>query len=418
MQKRLKILISAYACCPNRGSEPGMGWNFVRGLSKFHEVHVITETLKWQTEIEKHLVLFPELETNLKFYYIEKKRYKKLRKFWPPSYYWFYKVWQKKAYKLALVLDKKENFDVVHQLNMVGYREPGYLWKINKPFVWGPIGGLENSPWSFLPTLGIKGFVFYSGRNLYNLVQRQFSPRPKKAAKRNIASIIAATPENQKMIYKLWDRNAEVMCEVGQEKNSIKIILSKRLVLNEPIKIIWSGLHTPRKNLPLLLDALEKVTVPYELHILGKGEMTDKWKKIAKTKNLTKNCIWYGWIERQKAMDIMSFGHVFCITSVSDLTSTVTLEALSYGLPIVCLDHCGFAHVVNDSCGLKIPVTTTKEAINGFKNAIETLYFDEELRQQLGQGALLRSTDFSWEGKIEKLNSIYTKLLSEDTTHS
>ena len=46
---------------------------------------------------------------------------------------------------------------------MVGYREPGYLWKIEKPFVWGPIGGLENSPWRFLPSLGIKGFMFYPG---------------------------------------------------------------------------------------------------------------------------------------------------------------------------------------------------------------------------------------------------------------
>jgi hypothetical protein len=42
MPKKLKLLISAYACGPNRGSEPGMGWNFVIGLGKFHEVHVIT----------------------------------------------------------------------------------------------------------------------------------------------------------------------------------------------------------------------------------------------------------------------------------------------------------------------------------------------------------------------------------------
>ena len=66
MPKKLKLLVSAYACCPNRGSEPGMGWNFVTGLSEFHEVHVITETLKWKTEIEQHLALFPELKNNLK----------------------------------------------------------------------------------------------------------------------------------------------------------------------------------------------------------------------------------------------------------------------------------------------------------------------------------------------------------------
>ena len=57
----------------------------------------------------------------------------------------------------------------------------------------------------------------------------------------------------------------------------------------------------------------------------------------------------------------MSLGHVLCITSISDLTSTVTLEGLSYGLPIISLNHCGFAHVIDDSCGIKIPVKTPQK---------------------------------------------------------
>jgi glycosyltransferase involved in cell wall biosynthesis len=415
--KSLNILVSAYACSPYRGSEPGMGWNFISELSKYHRLTVITEKLEFKKDIEKYLENSPKI-FNIEFHYIARKHHNTLRKIWPPSYYWFYKIWQKKAFQLALELDIKEDFDMVHQLNMVGYREPGYLWKMKKPFVWGPIGGLENPPWSLLPSLGIKGLIFYTGRNIYNVIQRNFSKRPKQAAKRNNASFIAATPGNHKLMNKLWHTNSEVICEVGQENQGIEIVPTKRISDKEPLKIIWSGQHTPGKNLPLLLDALEKVTVPFELHILGKGVMTNAWKKIVQNKGLVNNCVWYGWIERQKAIDTMSSGHVFCITSISDLTSTVTLEALSYGLPIVCLDHCGFAHVVNDSCGLKIPVTKPIEAINGFKNAIETFYFNEALRQKLAAGALVRSRDFSWEGKIEKLNRIYTKLLSEDTNHS
>ena len=167
----------------------------------------------------------------------------------------------------------------------------------------------------------------------------------------------------------------------------------------------------PRKNLPLLFNAIEKTKVPFELHVLGYGDMTNKWKKIAQKKGLSDNCFWYGWVDRQKAIKIMSAGHIFCISSISDLTSTVTLEALSCGLPIICLDHCGFAHVVNQSCGIKIPVSTPKESANGFKDAIERLYFDEGLRQKLSAGAKVRANDFSWESKIEKLNTIYHNLL-------
>jgi glycosyltransferase involved in cell wall biosynthesis len=374
---------------------------------------VITETVKWKTEIEEHLASFPELKKNLKFYFIEKKRNKKLRKLWPPSYYWFYKSWQKKAFQLALELDKKEKLDIVHQLNMVGYREPGYLWKIDKPFVWGPIGGLENSPWNFLPSLGFKGMLFYTGRNIFNLFQRNLLKRAKQAATRSNAVLIAATPGNQKLISDLWNTNSQVICEVGQENQGIEIVTSKRTTTNEPLKIIWSGQHTPGKNLALLLDALEKVKFPFELHILGKGEMTNTWKKTAQNKGLTEHCVWYGWTERQEAIEIMSTGHVFCITSISDLTSTVTLEALSYGLPIICLDHCGFSQVVTEECGIKIPVDSPRKAAINIAKALKTLYDDENYRQSLSKGAIHRASDFSWEKKIEKLNSIYISLLKK-----
>jgi len=42
---------------------------------------------------------------------------------------------------------------------MVGFREPGYLWQLNIPFVWGPIGGMGYFPTRFLPVVGAKGAV-------------------------------------------------------------------------------------------------------------------------------------------------------------------------------------------------------------------------------------------------------------------
>lgn len=410
MPTKLKILVSVYACAPNRGSEPGMGWNFVLGLSKYHNVHVISEELKWKEPIKIELQKNPDLSGNLKFYFIKKKRNKALRKIWPPSYYWYYNRWQKKVFQLAKELDKQENFDIIHQLNMVGFREPGYLWNMNKPFVWGPIGGLENSPWRFLPSLGFKGLFFYSSRNLINILQRNFLPRPKKAANHKPSVLITATPDNAYWIKKIWNKEAAVISEVGQEitfGGEIKGI--KRI--GGPLRIIWSGLHTPRKNLPLLLKSLSQLNFLYECHILGSGEMTKKWQEISRKLGIDQSCMWYGWLDRTRALEIMQTGHVFCITSISDLTSTVTLEALSCGLPIICLDHCGFSHVINQDCGIKIPVTSPRKASSEFAVALEKMFYDEQYRQRLSAGATKRASDFSWEKKIETLNSIYSSLL-------
>ncbi len=409
MPKRLRILVSAYACAPNKGSEPGMGWNFVVGLANYHELHVIVEKRKFEKSINDFLKNNPGLDQNVTFYFIEKKRNKSLRRIWPPSYYWFYKKWQKETYKLACQLDEKENFDLIHQLNMVGYREPGYLWKINKPFVWGPIGGLENSPWRFLPSLGFKGFVFYAGRNILNLWQRRFLSRPRHASKRNISTLISATPNTSKLAKSIWGKDSHVISEVGFQINN-KINYNKRLS-NEPLKIVWSGRHIPGKNLPLLLMSLTKVNFEFELHILGDGELNNNWKRRAKKLKLDVNCIWHGWVDKTVTNEVYTSAHVLCITSISDLTSTVTLEALSNGLPIICLDHFGFSHVVNECCGIKIDVSSPYKASVDFSKALEKIYKDENLRQSLSQGAVQRAKDFSWESKIKSLNTIYNDLL-------
>jgi len=407
----MKILVSAYACCPEKGSEPGMGWNFVIGLAKFHEVHVIVEKLKWEQQIKKFLNKNSSINKNLKFYFIVKKRNKFLRKIWPPSYYWFYKGWQLSAFNLAKKLDKVEDFDVIHQLNMVGYREPGFLWKIKKPFVWGPIGGLENAPLPFLPKLGLHGFIFYLARNTINSIQRKFLLRPKLAARHTQSKLISATPETANLIKRLWQRNSEIICEVGHLDTNLQPI--KKRDINTPLKIIWSGVHSSRKNLPLLLDALAITNINFELHILGSGELTDKWKNYAISNGVNDKCYWHGWLKHKESIEIMKTGDLFCITSISDLTSTVTIEALSCGLPIICLDHCGFSYVVNEKCGIKVQVKSYKKAVFDFAHNINLIGLREDIRYELSRGALKRAKDFKWDKKIDKINNIYDELLNK-----
>lgn len=413
MQKRYKILISAYACSPQRGSEPGMGWNFVKALGQFHDLHIITE-LKWKDDIENALVLDPALKNNMRFYFLKKNRNHSLRKIWPPSYYYFYKIWQKKVLQLALELDKTENFDLVHHLNMVGYREPGYLWKINKPFVWGPLGGMQDIHFKLLLNLDFKGFFFYTARLTINNIQKRFSSRVKRAAHRDRSFLIAATQADSNLIQKHWHKTSILIPEVGQELNSASNIVVRKA--GEPLKIVWSGQHTAGKALNILLRCLRDVPadMDWQLSILGIGRMTRKWQELAEQYNINHRCIWFNWLEKKDAHRVMKESHVLCITSLKDLTSTVTLEGLSFGLPIICIDHCGFGNVVNESCGIKIPIDYPGNLIKKYRAALEFLYYDEPFREQLGYGALKRAGDYCWDHKTMEINKIYNTLL--DTT--
>ena len=403
----MKILVSCYACSPYKGSEPGMGWNFVRQIALHHELHILVES-KFRDDLERYFAQHPEERNNKHFYYITRERHKLLRKIWPPSYYWYYKSWQKKAYKKALELDAALNFDLVHQLNMVGYREPGYLWRMSKPLVWGPIGGFNITPWKMLASMGWKGFVFYLSRNMLNLWQMHTNSRVKKAMAK-ASTLIAATQNEANTIKRLYGRENVIIPEVGfSGKETSFVPHSKKGVL----KIAWSGQFTPRKSLNLLLDACRHTVSEIELHVIGDGECAAKWKKMA-LRNQRVQTHWYGWVERARAVEIMQSCDLFCITSLSDLTSTVLLEALSYGLPVIALDHCGFSNVITDECGIKIPIKDKKQVVIDIAQAIDKLAADESLRQKLSKGAHHRALMYSWDEKGKTINQIYTIILNE-----
>lgn len=403
----MKILINCYACSPYKGSEPGMGWNFIKSLCRLHELHIITES-KFQQDLNQYFEEHPEEKPFYHFYFIEKERHKKLRKIWPPSYYWFYKAWQKKALILAKTLDQKENFDVIHQLNMVGYREPGYFYKLNKPLVWGPIGGMCISPWCLLPSTGIYGTLYYGFRNLINIYQMHFKTRVRSFAKSSSA-IISATQDNHDGILKRWGKESIIIPEVGMLEDKQKKQISPRS--NNILKIAWSGQHTPRKALNLLLEAISISNLKdnIELHVIGQGKYTLRWKRLAKRYHLN-NIIWHGWVKREEAISIMKECNLFCITSIADLTSTVLLEALSYGLPVIALNHCGFSNVITIDCGIKIDIHSKKQVVNDFAQAIKTIYNNEEWRIQMSQNALKRASDFTWEEKATQIDNIYHQI--------
>ncbi|HEY1629034.1 MAG TPA: glycosyltransferase [Tepidisphaeraceae bacterium] len=421
MPRRLKILICAYACSPARGSEAGVGWGWVEAISKHHDVWVITGEsepfpdgiYRYKNEIETELERRPELRERMQFHHIPKRRWMWLEKIWPPSYQWFYRPWQRRAYRLARQLDEKIHFDVAHQLTYVGFRAPGYLWKLEVPLVWGPIGGLENTPWRFLPMLGIYGCVYYAARNVVNILHKRFLSAPKRAFVKASGGIIAATAGMQREILKWYGQQSEVICEIGMPA-TVATKHSQREA-GEPLKIAWSGMHLSGKALPILLKALATLPAdfPWELTILGQGPCTAKWRRLADRLGLSRRCDWRGWMTRNDAMQSMQSAHVFVITSIKDLTSTVLLEALAAGVPVICPNLCGFANVITDNCGIKLPAHSPTQMQRDLAAAIVRLANDETERRRLAEDAMLRSRDFSWERKATAVDAIYRRLIHQ-----
>jgi len=413
----LKVLVSAYACNPYKGSEEGVGWGWVKAISQHHELYVITAEFH-REDIEKAVSENPDGLSHIRFFYVPHKRWH-----YAPTPWWVriemsclkplmnlaYVSWLKEAYRLGVQLHKEYHFDLVHQLTYIGFRFPGRLWKLDIPFVWGPIGGFGNTPWRFLSTLGIRGAIHYGGRNIINTLQKEFITGPKLAFRKagRTGSIIAATDDTRSEINRWYGQDSEVICEVGMPS----MIASKhsRRRDGEPLKIVWSGFHYPGKGLPFLLEAVSKLpmSVNWQLKILGQGPYTGRWQQAAERLGLNGRCQWLGKLPRYEAVSVMSSAHILAITSVHDLTSTVLLESISQGVPVICPDWSGFATVVTDNCGIKVPLQNPRQFIGGLASALVKLANDELERQRLAEGALQRAANYSWGEKARRVDSIY-----------
>lgn len=412
--KRLKILIGCYSCCPNRGSEPGMGWNFVSNIAKHHDVHVLVNQFEFEEPLTQYCKTFPEEVKHITFHFIPSAYHETIRKIWPPSYYWFYRAWQKRAYRYAVELDKIENFDLVHQVNLAGYREPGYLWKLGKPYVIGPLGGFTQTAWRLLPGLGLHGAVFYGLRNIMNSWQKRMGFAA-KTLPIHAKSIIVSDPEAVKDVQHIWKRDSILMREVGTPATvNPNDYAPARRTDSAPLRICWAGLLEPRKALQFLLHAIHLCTFSITVDVLGSGPQLKKWQSLVSKLGINHSVNFRGHVSHDEVLKYMKKSHLFCFTSIHEGgTGTVVLEALQHGLPIVCLDHCGFSSVVNEHCGIKIPITNSSEISKNFAKALDFLYHNEDRRFQMAQQAIQESKKYTWEAKMEVLNSIYNKSLCD-----
>lgn len=409
----------AYACNPTLGSESAVGWNWVLAIARYHDTWVLTDRMN-EPAILAGLRQAPELATRLHFCYVPHHpwHYDYRRRFWRwaelsllrPLVHLSYLHWQRAACTTARSLLTELSPQLVHQLTLVGFRFPGQLWRLGLPFVWGPIGGLEDTPPALLGAMGWRGALYFGLRNLINALQRRWLDAPRQAAQ-GAAALLAATSANAALLRGCYGVQAQVLCEVTAPPLAVAISLRGP---DEPLRLAWSGAHIPGKGLPLLLQALTGLDGAFDwrLEIYGSGPRSAAWRRQAVRFGLAPRCTWHGQVPRAEAIGGLRRAHLFVITSLKDLTSTVLLEALSQGLPVLCPDHCGFRDVVTLAAGIRLPIDRPAVFVAALQAALCRIAADEPGRRQLAAGAQARAGDFDLAAKAEALRELYQRVLA------
>jgi glycosyltransferase involved in cell wall biosynthesis/peptidoglycan/xylan/chitin deacetylase (PgdA/CDA1 family) len=399
----------AYACSPERGSEAAVGWNRALESARHFDTWVLCEEHEFGPEIRRYCQS-RGTPPGLHFVFIPLHPWERFLGGTQLSWYLVLRRWHRRAYRAARRLHQQLHFDLVHQATFCGFREPGYLWKLDAPFLWGPIGGTQNYPWRFLPQAGARAGSAEALRNVCNWLQLRLSPRVRRAANK-AAVLLAANTTCQHDIGRSLGRTPLRLVETGI--NQVAAAPPARAD-DGVLRILWSGHLFPRKALHLLIEALARLPaeVRYELRILGRGTQEARWRRLARRQGVDRHTTWLGWLPFPQALEQYAWADLFAFTSLRDTSGNVFLEALSRGLPVVCLDHQGARDVITADCGVKIAVTRPEQVIEDLAEAILRLARDPDERRRLAQGALQRARQYLWSRQGQRMTAFYRQAMT------
>lgn len=416
--ERYKILITANHCAPGQGSEHGVGWNFFTGISTYHDVILICNNHDYIQGVIDFVNSEEGKKRNIQLFLIRQKvKYTGKTRFFPFFYYKDYKNWEKQVYSLVKEIIQTESVDIIHHLTNITFREPGFLWKLPIPFVWGPIGILGDKPIRFFTFYSVKELIKMILRRVTCLYQLNYSKRLKDAFQQ-ASACICVDNHVKEVISKQGVVNTAVIPETGAIIHDQSFTPSLRNE-KDPIRLLWVGRLDSSKGILFLIKALIKIqkegNVNYHLTVIGDGDQRGKVRDLCNKYNL--NYTYLAHVPYHKMIKFYQNSHLFFLTSLMDATTSVVFEALTNYCPIIALNHLSFSEIVNNTCGRKIDLYTQKQLSNDIAESIRFYYHREKERYQLALGARRRAEEYTWERKIEQINGIYQNIMTEKESH-
>jgi glycosyltransferase involved in cell wall biosynthesis len=404
----VKVLISAYACEPDKGSEPGVGWNWAVQLSRFHEVWVITRGNN-RNSIKNELCRVPN--PNLHFVYADLPVWLSFWKKGQKGIYIYYFLWQAWAYREARRLQARERFDAVHHVTFGTVWLPTLMTLLNVPFIWGPIGGAEAVPRGLRKHMAFKWRAYERLRDLIIRWTFSWDPLARLAAKK-ARMIIVRTKITRDAFSSEVQKKIRLMIETGVSREFLEEMKTRRPP-RSATTVLMAGRLLHWKGFDIGIEAFLKVCDGFpgtRLLIVGSGPEKERLQALAGSRAEEGRVFFTGQLPREEALRTMKEADVFLMPSMKDAGAWVLYEAMASGLPVVCLDYAGPGEIVDDSCAFSIPISARSEVVRKTAEALSALLSSDSLRRSMGAASISRlEAGFLWEKKGEMIRDFYSE---------
>lgn len=322
----MRILMFAFACDPDRGSEPGAGFVLAEAASLGEErrVHVITRNDPGVADR-----LRQRLGSNVTVWAVDSPGSR--------SVYLNYFVWILRASRVAVGLRRREHFDVVHHATYASdwFVNPLHLLRKREGerWVWGPAGGATYPPlrllrralgggwWRDIRRMGLTSLLRIAAQRLL---------------RGRVDAVLALNDDSARSFDSRGFLDVGVTSNLVIDYDEIPLPAER-----SDRRLVWASRAEPWKGLWLALDAFSQLPEEWEFVILGGGtdgaELRDR---VHKFEGRVRIC---GSVPRATALDEIRRATALILPSLHDSAPWVAGEAGAMAVPVVCLELGGVA---------------------------------------------------------------------------
>jgi glycosyltransferase involved in cell wall biosynthesis len=330
----VKVLVSAYACEPGRGSEPGAGWAWARAAGTVHDVWLLTRANN-AGPVEAALAAEPGLRITP--VYVDLPPWARFWKRWPMGVQVYYLCWQVLAWRAARRLHRSVRFDVAWHLTFASDWMPaGVAYVPGPPLVWGPVGGATGTPWRLWRWLGLRGLVAEAAREAVTRALRRLFGDP--VARR--AAVVVAQNRDTAARFGRPGRRVVV------EPNAVIDLDPAALPAPPPAggrrRAVFAGRLVAWKGAALAVAALARPeAADWSLDVFGDGPQRRRLLRLARRLGVADRVRLWGQRPRAEVLAALAGADALLFPSMHDAAGWAVAEAVALGCPVVCLDRGG-----------------------------------------------------------------------------
>jgi len=398
----MNLLISAYACAPNRGSEHGSAWNWTSEVARLGHHATVLVSLAHRTAILAATERDPALQ-RIRWVFPEVASWPLQQGKEPVWERTYNLLWQRQALRVARTLHREQPFDLVHHLTWGGVRAPTFLGTLGVPLIIGPVGGGETSPASLRDRFSMRGRVLEGVRDLSNATI-ELNPIVRQGL-RKAGVIFARTVDTKNLLSPPLRAKTYVQMELGVMPAQIGAPRPKRPM---PRKLLYAGRLLYWKGVHIAIEAMARLVAHMpdaQLTIVGNGPEESRLKSEIAQRNLGANITFVSWMPQEQFLRLYDTHDVFVFPSLHDSTGWVVLESFCKGLPVACLNLGGPKDLVTPQSGIVVDTAglNTSGVATRLAEELRVLLTDQERLAALSAGAIARVREFLLRDQVQRL---------------